>query len=102
MQGVREVKIVEIEKYVMANGGDFRQWYVGIAEDPRSRLFTDHGVAEVGGAWIIRDAGSRNVADQIEEYFTEVRNMQGGPGGGSEGSIYVYAYLITTGTNQEN
>jgi len=84
--------VAEIKAYIDENGGIYRQWYVGIATDPKDRLFNDHNVRQNGDAWIHRDAGSASVAREIENYFLEQLGTDGGPGGGDDSTRYVYAY----------
>ena len=91
----------DVRQYVANNGNDPSVWYAGVAEDAEDRLFQDHNVTKEGGAWIYRIAVSRDVADRIEKYLTDTLKMKGGPGGGSEKSVYVYAYKITA-TTKEN
>lgn len=62
-------------------------WYIGITNDPDRRK-REH--ARVRG-WEYWDAGSKEIATLIEDYFTD-RGMNGGGGGGNEDSKYVYVY----------
>ncbi len=78
----------DIKNFVNENGGAYSDWYVGISEDPESRL-QQHGSKN---AWIYREATSNEVARRIEKYFVEVLGTDGGSGGGDEYSDYVYAY----------
>lgn len=73
-------------------------WYAGIATEPRQRLFSDHNVAENGGTWIYRDAGSEAGAREVEKRLLQ-RGCKGGPGGGTS-PRYVYAYIITNYTRE--
>ncbi len=88
----------DIEAYIQRNGGPYRAWYVGIAKDARSRLFSDHGVREHGGTWIYAQAASSADARAIEQYFIEQRGTDGGPGGGDATTDMVYAYKKGPGT----
>lgn len=87
----------EIENHI---GSGYSSWYVGIAKDPRDRLFKDHNVDEKNGRWIYRDAGSRTVAERIEKYFIDEHGTQGNPGGGSDATTVVYAYKVTDSTKE--
>ena len=91
--------IKDIEGYMSKRGGDMDDWYVGIAANPKERLFDDHSVEEDGGAWIHRRASSDSVARDIEKYFLK-KGTQGGSGGGDEDTTAVYAYKITWGTRE--
>ncbi len=89
----------EIDAHIRQCGGNYREWYVGIASNPRNRLFNDHNVDEKNGAWIYRDAGSDTAARRIENYFL-TKGCKGGDGGGDASTKYVYAYRITSTTRE--
>lgn len=91
--------IEEIKTYIQNWGGQYSDWYVGIASDPRQRLFTDHNVREKGGdGWIFRECENADIAREIERYFIDVLGASGGEGGGDNTSRYVYAYKKTSYT----
>ena len=94
-----ENKIVEdIIKYI---GNEKKSdWYVGIATDIQKRLFLDHNVAEQGSAgWIYRKASGEQNARDTEQYLLHFYGFKGGTGGGICPK-YVYAYKITSYTNE--
>ena len=93
--------ISTIKAYVASNGGNYSQWYAGIATNPRQRLFNDHAVKEKGDAWIHEPCGSSEVARAVEKYFL-AQGMQGGSGGGDDDSDHVYAYKIAGHTVESN
>ena len=93
----KDTAISGIKSYVAGAGGHYSGWYVGIASDPRTRLFNDHAVREKGDCWIYRLCTSSQVARDVEDYFIQL-GMQGGPGGGDDSSKYVYAYKIAPHT----
>ena len=84
--------IDDMESYVQKHGGDWWQWYVGIAADVESRLFSDHNVCRDGDAWIYHVAPTSRVAREVEAYLIEEHGAQGGPGGGDDATRAVYAY----------
>lgn len=90
--------IADIEAHIANREGPLSQWYVGISEDPRHRLFSDHNVQEKGDAWIYREGESDKVARDVESYFIDQCGTKGGPGGGTRLSRYVYAYRIAAHT----
>lgn len=90
----------DIENHIRKCGGQFSHWYVGIATDAQTRLFSDHQVRKQGDAWIFREAGTHQKARQIEEYFVKRLGTRGGTGGGSTTTREVYAYRITSHTIQ--
>lgn len=100
MAKTKDQIIADIEAYIGNNGADFGNWYVGIATSPRDRLFNDHSVRENGDAWIFREATSSTVAREVENYFINVKGMQGGGGGGDYSSRSVYAYKIKPHTRE--
>ena len=87
----------EIDDYIHSGGGGYSSWYVGIASDPRARLFNDHNVNEMNDSWIYRDCGSDTSARKVEEYFIG-KGCKGGTGGGDYTARYVYAYKISRNT----
>ena len=95
----RKEIIKDIKGRMAKCGGDIDDWYVGIAAKPKKRLFDDHSVDKDSGAWIWRRASSDRVARKIEKYFLD-QGAQGGTGGGDEDTTAVYAYKITSNTQQ--
>lgn len=100
MPMTKERIIQEIDSYIQKVGGSYHNWYVGIAKDPRSRLFNDHNVSEQYGSWIFCEAFSDASAREVESFFLEQKGTQGGPGGGDEDTRFVYAYRITNTTKE--
>ena len=88
-----------IESYIQKGGGGYDAWYVGISNDARYRLFNGHGVREEGDYWIYKQAGSSEIARDIESYFVYTRGTDGGTGGGDETADMVYAYKKSAHTN---
>lgn len=72
-------------------------WYVGIAANARTRLFNDHRVVENGGRWIYEEANSSDVARDAESRLHDL-GYSGDSGGGSDNTVFVYAYLKTSDT----
>jgi len=90
--------IAEIKAHIKECGGSYSVWYVGITGDRNQRLFVDHNVKEKGGDWISYKASSSDLARAVEKYFIDNCKTKGGPGGGDDDSVYVYAYKITNDT----
>lgn len=81
-------------------GYDNKQnWYVGIATNPRDRLFMDHCVDKRNGRWIYRDAVIETDTRDTEKYLLEAYPFKGDVGGGIF-PTYVYAYKITSYTRE--
>jgi len=83
--------------YMGARSTSYNEWYVGVAADPRQRLFNDHAVSEHADAWIYDSCSSTREAREIEHYFI-TQGTRGGPGGGDADTKSVYAYKITSRT----
>jgi hypothetical protein len=91
--------IAGIDAYIKQHGGGYPAWYVGIAADPRDRLFTGHCVSEKADAWIYRDCGNDGAARRVEQAFLNA-GCKGGDGGGDRNTRYAYAYKITASTRE--
>jgi hypothetical protein len=91
--------VADIKAYVAKCGGKYSDWYVGIAADPEQRLFNDHAVSKESGAWIWVRAASSDDARAAEKSLLAL-GMTGGPGGGDDDSDCVYAYKITSTTQE--
>ena len=82
---------------IKENGGKPSEWYTGIAKDPNARL-KQH---KVNGTAYYGDAGSEDVAREIEDYMIKVVKTQGHGGGGDGNSKFAYCYKITPTTDQD-
>ena len=91
-------KMNEILSYVHSLGGNYSDWYCGIAADARDRLFNGHRVSEKSGHWIFRNFGNSEVGRSIEKYLIESLGFDGGSGGGDLSTVFVYAYRKTADT----
>ena len=90
----------DIIDHIENNGGKPSNWYIGIAADARTRLFSDHNVREKGDAWIFREAANHETARSTEKHLLEKLGTKGGQGGGDEKTKYVYAYKIQAHTKE--
>ena len=100
MAKTKEEAKKHINDYIQNNGGDYANWYVGIASDIEQRLFSDHGVDQKNGHWAWAKCESADVARDVEDYFVNTMGTKGGGGGGDETTKYVYAYKITSSTRE--
>jgi len=91
--------ISDIKAHVAKCGGNYSDWYVGIAANPEQRLFNDHGVNKNSDAWIWIRAASSDDARAAEKSLLAL-GMTGGRGGGDDDSDCVYAYRITSTTKE--
>lgn len=90
--------ILDFHRYITQHGGDFSDWYTGIAANPEKRLFDDHNVYK-GDLWIYAPALDNNEARSIEAYLLTLGCI-GGVGGGDNSTKYVYMYKINLHTRQ--
>lgn len=93
----RQQAVTDIAAYMSQHASVYGNWYVGVASDPRARLFTDHAVSEQTGAWIYRTCATSDDARAVEDHFL-AKGTKGGPGGGDSTTKSVYAYMITRST----
>ncbi len=85
----------------MAQGGSrYSDWYVGIASDPKQRLFNDHNVNENGYGWIYRETFSSEFAREVEAHFTNTLGTDGDTGGEDNTTKFVYAYKKSSYTKE--
>ena len=91
--------IDEITAHINKQGGGFSKWYCGITDDIDRRLHTEHNVPKEGAWFIFRQAGDKTAAEMIEGYFLD-QGCQGDKGGGNDNTVFVYAYLIKSTTNE--
>lgn len=91
--------ISKINAHVASRGGTHVDWYVGIATDPETRLFSDHNVDREYGKWIYVLANDENTAREAEAELLEYHGYDGGTGGGDH-PRYVYAFLKTKNTRR--
>ena len=101
MVETKEQIISDFKDYIAKNSSaSYSDWYVGIASKPEERLFTDHNVKKVGDYWIYSEAQSTSIAREIEQYFIEQFKTDGGTGGGDNTTKWVYAYRMTSTTEE--
>lgn len=100
MASSKEIIKSGIKTHIQKCGGAYSDWYVGIASDPKQRLFNDHNADEKNGAWIYREAEGSSAAREIEEYFINTLGTDGGSGGGDYSTKYIYAHKKTSHTKE--
>ena len=91
--------IREIEDHIHKNGGEFDEWYVGMTENPKVRLFRQHKLREKGDGWICRRTYDGGQAFEVVEYFRTVRQLTSMKATQSEDAVYVYAYRMKEHTS---
>lgn len=79
------------------DGYNFSKFYIGITNDIERRLFGEHNVPRNGHWRIHREAINKEHAQAVEEHFLN-KGMKGDTGGGTDDSVWVYCYKITSNT----
>lgn len=93
-QKIRE----EILAHQRMQGGTSASWYIGTASEVERRLFGDHRVPTTNHWYICRQAASSEAAREAERALLAL-GFDGGPAGGDEDGVFVYAYLKTAVTD---
>jgi len=78
----------------------FADWYVGVASDPRERLFKRHGVDEAAQDWAFEKAESAEAARRIARSFHDGAGFDGELGEPDPNALYVYVYLKSRDTKE--
>ena len=89
---VQQIKY-EILAYMKECGGDFGDYYVGIAADPKKTLFERHNVDEDADPWLYKQALTFQAARTVQDYFLGRLKSDGAPvfeGGEDMDCVYVY------------
>jgi len=76
-------------------GGNYKEWYVGSAKDPKQQLFSNHNFKK-GDKGLFRQAGSEIQAAEIAEFFTNLGAK--GDDGVTRDADYIYAYKRSSHT----
>lgn len=92
MQQQESSVVNDIVGYIRKTNTPLAEWYVGIAEDAQARVFEGHGVNKDRDYWIYRECFTADAARRVEQYFITNYQTDGGSGGGSDASRFVYAY----------
>ena len=88
--------ISDFEKYVGTD--NYSDWYVGITNDINRRLYDEHQVDKKQDKWIHSPADSKDIAQEVEEYFLD-KGMDGDTGGGYKNTTHVYAFKKNSHTD---
>ncbi|MEP3478592.1 MAG: hypothetical protein ABJZ55_05035 [Fuerstiella sp.] len=64
--------IHKINEYVQQHGGKYSDWHMGIAADPRGKLFTDYRVDRTTGSWIFTGCGTLDASCNVVKHFAEL------------------------------
>ncbi len=89
---VQQIKY-EILAYIKEFGGDFNEWYVGVAADPRHTMFQKHSVHQDDDIWLYKQALTFTACKTIQQYFLDILNTDGElVSEGDEDTDCVYLY----------
>lgn len=89
---VQQIKY-EILAYIKEFGGDFKDWYVGIASNPKKTMFEKHSVHENDDIWLYKQALTFTACKTIQDYFLQVLKTDGETiTSGDEDTDCVYLY----------
>ena len=95
----KENIIKELKNHIADRGGEYSDWYTGIAENPKERLDQHNVNRDKGGDWWAhRISDSKEIAEEIEDYFVNTLGTAGAPGGGTDATKSVYIYKKSTNT----
>jgi len=88
--------ISDFEKFMGTHAQFYREFYVGIATDPKDRLVNGHNIGDAPHIYSVQ-AMESEIVRAIEKFFLG-KGAKGGPGGGDNNTQYVYAYKIASHT----
>jgi hypothetical protein len=89
----------EIVAHIRKQGGPAGAWYAGIASDIEKRVFQDHCVPR-SDHWRVHRRGVTSAAARAAEKALLDWGCDGGPGGGDNDTVFVYAYLKSSTTRE--
>lgn len=75
---VQEIKF-EFLAFIKENGGNFSDWYIGIAADPKNKLMAEHRVDRDKDAWTYKQALTFQACRTVQRFFQDKLNMDGEP-----------------------
>ena len=73
---VQQIKF-EILAYIKEFGGDFSDWYIGIAADPKGTMFQTHKVHQDDDIWLHKQALTFTACKTIQKYFLDILKTDG-------------------------
>ncbi len=96
---VQQIKF-EIFAHIKEFGGDFADWYVGIAADPATVLHQRHGVHRDDDIWLFKQGLSFHACRTVQRYFLERLGADGAPPEAVDPHLdCVYVYKKSPRTN---
>ena len=100
MSDDKDTIIKQLRDHIASRGGTYSEWYTGIAKNPEERL-DQHNVNRKNGGdyWAHRTADSKDIVEEIEDYFVNTLDTDGAPGGGTVATKSVYIYKKSAHTD---
>ena len=92
LNSVQQIKW-EILSYMKEFGGEFGDYYVGIAADPKMTLSEIHNVDMEKDPWLYKQALSFTAARTVQRFFIDRLHVDGTPileGNEETDCVYVY------------
>lgn len=89
---VQQIKY-ELLAYIKEFGGNFADWYVGIAAEPLAAMVQDHGLDRKRDIWIYKQALTFQACRTVQSYFLEKLKTDGAPvvrGNGDMDCVYMF------------
>ncbi len=86
--------IVDIEGQIEKMGGNYNNWYVGLAKDCQESFFQSHLLEDRNDGFLYREAFTAVCAREIKDYFVTELGASLDPSN-SDGGRIVYAYRKT-------
>lgn len=96
---VQQIKY-EILAHIKEFGGEFSDWYVGVADDPKDALHGRHRADENEDVWLYKQALSTQACRTVQSYFLQRLNTDGEAVAASEQDMrYIYVYKKSARTD---
>jgi hypothetical protein len=82
----------EFREYVISQGEDWENWYIGIAVDPSDRLADDHLVRFGQDRWLCREAYTPQEAQEAKTKLVDDYGMDSNEELDEKTGRFVYGY----------
>lgn len=95
---VQQIKY-EILAYIKEFGGNFEDWYIGIAADPKHEMFDNHGVHQEDDIWLYKQALTFTACKTVQKYFLQTQAIDGNlreTGNEDTDCVYLYKKSLNT------
>lgn len=89
---VQQIKY-EFLYYIKGLGGEFKDWYIGVSDDPEAALFERHAVDRLVDPWIYKPALTGKATFTLLRYFRDVLHTDGdGIEQSAEAATFAFAF----------